>query len=245
MGPTAPLPEYFIHAPRQPGPLLVALHGFGESGHDVARWLLPLIEHRGWLLVAPTFAYRDLVDPVDTQVDDVTFAHDLRRVIASVSQLQSPRDGRALIFGFSRGASLAQRFAVFFPSLVTAVAAFAGGAYTLPQPSVALEGGASLPLSLPLGTGDYERWFGEPMDAKGLKGVPFWLGVGENDDDPLTLPSQYDAMLGSTRVERAKSCARALRAFGAEAELVTFPNTGHELTPAVVEAAVHFLASWT
>lgn len=247
MGPAPPLPEYFIHAPSDAAidaPLLVALHGFGERGRDFAQPLVPLVDALGWLLVAPTFAYGDLADPADTQLDDIAFAGDLRRIIAAGGRREadSPQ-ARVLLFGFSRGASLAERFAVFFPREVEAVAAFAGGAYTLPQPSLELgESGASLPLSLPLGTADFERWFGQPPDAEGLREVRFWLGVGEDDDDPLTVPSQYDALLGGTRLERAKAVTRALRAFGVTVELVTFPGVAHELTPSAAQAAIDFLA---
>ncbi|HVA25583.1 MAG TPA: alpha/beta fold hydrolase [Chloroflexota bacterium] len=244
MGSAAPPPECFIHIPIGAGggaPLLLALHGFGGSGKDFAQALLPLVDARGWLLVAPTFAYLDLVDPAETQLDDVTFAHDLRRIISEVGH----SEGRALLFGFSRGASLAQRFAVFFPARVAAVACFAAGAYTLPQPSFKLgDSGASLPLSLPLGTSDFEQWFGHPPDAEGLRQVPFWIGVGEDDDDPLTVPSQYDALLGSTRLDRAKAFTKALHAFGARAELATFPDVAHELTPAAARAAIGFLERW-
>jgi pimeloyl-ACP methyl ester carboxylesterase len=114
---------------------------------------------------------------------------------------------RALLLGFSRGASMVERFALLHRELVLAVAALSGGAYTLPQSRIT-ENGTLEPLPLPLGTADLQNRAGYPLDVQAVRRIPSWLSVGAQDIQPV--PSAYDNVLGQTRVDpRRSTCATA------------------------------------
>src|SRR5207302_10644905 len=147
---------------------------------------------------------------------------------------------RVLLLGFSRGASMAQRFALLQPERVQAVAALSGGAYTVPQ-SCAARNGVVEPLPLPLGTADLENRVGHPLDAPAFRRIPFWLSVSSDDAQAGWLPSTYDDMLGRTRVERGATLQRALLAFGVQSRFTIFPGVGHAVSDAMVRDSSAFL----
>ena len=57
------------------------------------------------------------------------------------------------------------------------------------------------------------------------------------------MPRQWDQLVGTNRVERAKRYVEILQQFGARANLELFPNAGHEVTGAMQEQAIQFLAT--
>jgi pimeloyl-ACP methyl ester carboxylesterase len=71
---------------------------------------------------------------------------------------------------FSRGGSMAERFALLHPELVQAVAALSGGAYTVPQNCITQNGTIQL-LPLPLGTADLQNLVGYPLRFTVLPGI--------------------------------------------------------------------------
>jgi hypothetical protein len=56
--------------PGQPLRVLVALHGIGGSGETFARDLTAAADQNSWVLVAPTIAYGDWMDPVQVAHED-------------------------------------------------------------------------------------------------------------------------------------------------------------------------------
>ncbi len=149
---------------------------------------------------------------------------------------------RVLLLGFSRGASMAERFALAHPERVAGVAALSGGAYTLPQPCMEKDG-ASRDLPMPLGTADLSRWLGHQQDPSDFRQLPFWLSVGADDDRATQLPSAYDASVGTTRVARGETFSRVLRGLGMQTvQFTMYPHTGHTVTPEMVQDATAFLA---
>jgi predicted esterase len=242
------LPPYFLHVPPAPPldrPLqvLVALHGFGGRGQAFATAFLPLVDANGWILVAPTFDYVSLADPVATRDADLRVAEQLSAILADVPRRsgRATRD-RALLLGFSRGASMAARFALLHPERVQAVAALSGGAYTVPQ-SCVVKDRAEAQLPLPLGTADLERRAGRPLDGGALRRIPFWLSVGSLDNRADQLPSTYDDVLGRTRLERGVTFDRSLAAFGVRSRFTIFPDVGHAVSDAMVRSAGAFLTN--
>jgi len=234
--------------PKHPsGPLwvLVTLHGFGENGVAFSKPFQQIADTNGWVLVSPTFDYTSLEDPLKTRTDDIRFAQDLSQILTQLPQQTGLKlQSRALILGFSRGGSMAERFALIHPEQVQAVAALSGGAYTLPQPCL-VKDGHSEPLPLPLGTADIQTWTGHPLDTAAFKRIPFWLSVGADDDQARYLPSQYDVMIGDTRVQRGFALQRALNNFGVSAQFTIFPGLAHVLNPAVITQSTAFLAAAT
>jgi hypothetical protein len=76
-----------------------------------------------------------------------------------------------------------------------------------------------------------------------LRATHFWVGVGNNDTNPADVPRQFDACQGDDRVDRAEAFVAALGALDISAELAVFPNVSHALTPAMLDAALTFLAA--
>lgn len=242
------LPNYFLHVPPNaptdhPLQLLLVLHGFGGQGQDFSAQFLPAADANQWLVVAPTLNYTSLSDAAQTRDDDLQIAQQLTAIIADVPQRSGVAvRGRVLVLGFSRGGSMAERFALLHPELVQAVAALSGGAYTVPQPC-ATQNGTVQSLPLPLGTADFQREAGYGFDADTFRRIPFWLSVGSDDTQPV--PSMYDDVLGQTRVARGAAMQQALLVFGVQSQFTVFPGIGHAVSDAMVSAATGFLAGFS
>ncbi len=221
--------------------VLVALHGFGGNGPSFGREFVEEADRRGWVLVAPTFHYRDIADPDKIRQDDVTFAPRLKALLDELPV----RTGlavakRAHLFGFSRGAQMAHRFALFYPKQVSGVASLAAGTYTLPMRTLRVaDVDTSLPL--PYGLADVEQQIGSPGSESDLRAVSFWVAVGGRDNRVADVPRSWDALVGKDRVERATEYSRILTRFGAATELAVFPDAGHEVTPAMRKAGCKYL----
>ena len=244
----AAVPSYFLHVPShaptdRPIQVLVALHGFGGQGQAFAEQFLSVADANQWLLVGPTLRYTSLADPAVTRDEDLQAAQDLMAILGDVPQRSglAVRD-RVLLVGFSRGGSMAERFALLHPELVQAVAALSGGAYTVPQNCVT-QNGTVESLPMPLGTGDLQNLTGYPLRADAFRHIPFWLSVGADDIQPV--PSTYDNMLGQTRVDRGAALQEALAAFGAQSHFTVFPGIGHAVSNEMVSSSSAFLAAAT
>jgi pimeloyl-ACP methyl ester carboxylesterase len=141
------------------------------------------------------------------------------------------------VLGFSRGAQLAHRFAETYPDRTLAAVVMSAGSYTVPS----LVDGQGTPLPFPFGMADLSERSGHPVDTGALAAVPFWVAVGGDDTNPGDVPRQWDALFGKTRVERARSFVRLLKAGGATASLNVFAHTGHEASADMFAGAVKFL----
>ncbi len=235
----------FVHLPPdaaayQPLRVLVALHGVGSNGETFAQDLIGEADQNHWLLLAPTIQYADWMKASQLLADDLLFGQMLRvELDALPARLNLKLIKPVLIFGFSRGAQLGQRFAYFHPDYVDAVVAFSGGSYTLPNET----DGASQPhlLPLPYGVGDQSKRMGQPLDVARLKQIQFYVGVGEKDNNANDVPREFDVYVGKTRVERAQRFCQALKAVGVDASLTIFPNVGHEVTIEMRAGAFKFL----
>ena len=218
-----------------PAPVLVALHGLGDTGTKFAQPLLDQADAEGWIVLAPTLAYGDW-RALSVAQDDIQLGE---QVLAEVDRLQNEvgdvpvATDRVRLFGFSRGGQLAHRLGLVHPDRVTDVVVFSAGTYTLPEDA---------PREiLPFGTADLAAYVGYPLDLDALRHVHFLVGVGLLDSNPEDLPRAWDPIEGSTRVQRAERFVRALRAEGVPADLRLFAGVGHDLTTSMVGAALGFL----
>ena len=244
-GPTADL-NPFVYVPAgaaraQPVRVLVALHGMGGDGATFSRDLLAVADANSWIVVAPTFAYRDYRDPALVRADDAAF---LPRLAAILDGLPA-RTGlalrpRVLLYGFSRGAQTAHRFATVYPARVLGVAALSAADYTLPT---AVAPGDGHPLQFPFGVADQFAVFGHPFDPAAFRRVAFLIAVGGRDTNAADVPRAWDPYLGRTRVERAAAYARALRDAGVRVSLRVDPASAHEVSARTRAAALTFLRS--
>jgi predicted esterase len=238
--------EFYVHVPPVTSGRLrvvVALHGMGQEAHSFCAALLARTDLEDWLVVAPTYNYGDWRDP--NQVAREESSRFIPRLHEFLQELPA-RTGldiepRAALLGFSRGAQLAQRFAMIYPEQTMAVVAFSAGSYTLPA-SRAQAQGRNVALPYPIGTADVQERFGRGFDSASLQRIPFLIGVGADDRNPGDLPRQWDAYLGDNRVARAQGIVGRLTDLGVPAELVLFPGVGHGLTDAMRARALDFIA---
>ncbi|MFN8524869.1 MAG: hypothetical protein U0821_17375 [Chloroflexota bacterium] len=244
-----PISDYQLLLPTnaydgRPVQLLVALHGMGGNGADLARSLGPDANQRGWAVLAPTMSYGDYRDPEQVRRDGAL----LTRLKALIDVLPS-RTGvtfapRVLLFGFSRGSQEVNRFAMMYPELTAAVAGVGAGAYTLPLTQIVGESASAdrgISSEYPFGVANIEAICGRTFSAVAAQKVPFWIGVGAQDNRPQDVPRQWDALLGSTRLERARRYTEALSRFGAPAELHIYASAAHEFTDAMRSDIFQFL----
>jgi hypothetical protein len=90
---------------------------------------------------------------------------------------------------------------------------------------------------------DCPELFGRSFDAERLTRVPFWIGIGSRDSDPVDVPHQWDPYIGDDRLERAGRIAEWLRGAGVNAQVAEFANTGHAENDEIRTAATRFLSS--
>jgi pimeloyl-ACP methyl ester carboxylesterase len=172
--------------------------------------------------------YREYFDPEQLRAD----ARDnLPQVHALLDALHAGAAGvdlapRLLLYGFSRGAQMAHRFAMAYPAEVAGVAVLSAGSYTLPDPH---DVGAQPMLAR--------------FDPTVFASIPFWIGVGGEDVNAADTARAWDTFEGQTRVDRAQAFAAHLQAVGNPVDLHVFGGAGHEATTAMRESACGFLAS--
>jgi len=238
--------DLYVHTPpgaeqRQPLSVLLALHGMGAHGEAFAKSLVAVADRNGWLLVAPSMPYHNYMDPTVLTEDDVHLSQMLAATLDALpSRLGLKLQPRVLVYGFSRGAQLAHRFALFYPERVQAVAALSAGSYTLPIDKSMTESGIQ-PLSLPYGIADAQKQLYHLVNLEQFKKIAFLIAVGEKDTTASDVPRQFDPLIGKTRVERAKAFNQKLQSLGMTSQLVIVPNVGHEVNSEMRNCAVNFL----
>lgn len=240
----------FIHVPPKASPgeplqVVVALHGMNGEGKGFASALIKAADRHNWLLVAPTIHYGNWFDPDSVAKEDIAIAERLNATIQRLPDLTGLRlKTRVKVFGFSRGAQVAHRFALSYPEDVAVVVAYSAGTYTLPVTAIR-EGGdtRSLQLVFPYGIADLAKRLGHPVNYALFRNIRFLVGVGGNDNKPGDVPRQWDDYLGPTRLERAQQFTRALNKTGTNCTLKVFPGVGHEVTNDMLAQAEQFFAA--
>jgi predicted esterase len=224
--------DYYVHVPpgvKAPAPVLVALHGMGGTGRGMCDSVRAWSDREGWVLVGPTFAYGDWTNPAAVAAEGPRFLPRLAQILDELpTQTGVAVQPRAALYGFSRGAQLAARFAMLYPDRVRGAVIMSGGTYTLPLRETTASGTAQ-PLPYPFGVADVQQRFGRDADLDALRGVSFWIGVGADDNDPSAVPAQWSQYIGNTRVERARRFAETLRALQVPVEHTEFPGLGHDV----------------
>src|SRR5262245_21736810 len=101
----------YIYAPSnasridRPLQVVFALHGMGGEGRGFCQGFLSAAERNGWVIVAPTFSYRNWKDPAIVAEDDVALTQSLVALLDALPQrIGHATTSRAVLFGFSRGA---------------------------------------------------------------------------------------------------------------------------------------------
>ena len=238
--------ELYVHLPPQASPqkplrVLLVLHGMGGNGEIFSQNLLRDADRNNWLVIAPTFQYQNYLDPKQLMDDDLQFT---KRILDTLDVLPKRLNlqlrQHILIYGFSRGAQLAHRFAYFYPDRVESVVTLSAGAYTLPAEKQTTDKGSQI-IPFPYGIGDLQEWLGQPVNWQALKKISFWIGVGAQDDQASDVSRAFDQYGGKTRIERAKTFQQALQSVGIDTHLTIFPDSTHEVTSQMRVSALQFL----
>lgn len=247
---TAVHPAYTVYTPggpdvaNAPQLTLMVMHGMGGTGPGIAASILPFARAQGWTVVAPTVPYGDWRDPSQLVGEELRLQPQLANLLDAVADETGVTiSPQVMLFGFSRGAQAALRFALLFPERVQAVAACSAGTYTIPAKSVLSEAGLTIAAPLPYGVADIEQRAGRDIQASAMAGVRFLIGVGAKDNRESDVPRQWDQFLGKTRVERAERFAALLTQYGLPAQAVVVPDTTHELSGAMMERVYAFLTA--
>jgi len=218
------VPDSVTREPSSTATLVIVLPGLGSNGRDLAQELEPAAEEHRWLLLAPSPEYDPIADEslglADLRVDESLVA-----LADQVMALPRFHIAPALdVIGFSRGAQSAHRFALRHPERVAALATFSAGTYTMPTSS----------QPYPLGVGDFALWNDQhPFDIAGLRHVRIFVGVGGADANPADVVRAWDAVGGTTRLERGTRFAQALRQLGVPTRFQTYADVGHVFVPAM------------
>jgi predicted esterase len=245
---TVPDADFHLYLPtdaatRGPLQVLVAVHGMGGNGVSFGASLIAAAERHGWILVAPTFRYRDNFNPGGVLQDDTELIPRLKQYLDELPQKTGlPIRDKVLLYGFSRGGQIAHRFAEFYPDRTLAVAVFAAGTYSLPVASMAVDGLATT-LDLPFGIADVQQYTHTPFNLDAFRHVPFYIGVGGADTAAGVAPPAWDPYVGSTRLARSENFAHALQSLGMTVSFAIYPGVGHAVTDPMRDAAVAFLAA--
>lgn len=236
--------EVFVHLPpaavqHSPLRVLLILHGMGGRGDRFAQPFISEADRNNWVIVAPNLPYsRDYMDPAQLVEEDMYLGHSLHAMLDALpGRLGLKLRQHILIFGFSRGAQLGTRFALFHPDYVETVAAVSGGSYTLPVNN----GDDKQVAKFPFGIADLKQKLGWSLDWDRFKCISFWVAVGDKDNRPAEVARAFDPYIGRTRVERAQRFESALAKLGIDAHLVIFQNADHEVTDEMRNGAIKFL----
>jgi hypothetical protein len=236
-------PHYLLHVPpdavaRQPLPVLVVLHDLHEDPEVFGDELISVADEQGWLLVAPRFAYQaDSLDPEAIAAEAPPLLRGLREVIDELpasTGLMLRR--RVMLFGYGRGATMAQRYALGWAPEVRSVALLGGGGYTVPPMDDVDE-----EPPFPFGVRGFGERVGRSIEPAAIHRIRWWIGVGAEDVDPAQTSRAWDRFLGRTRVERADRLAAVLRRDGSEVESVVFGGAGFGIEPEMRYAVADFL----
>jgi len=238
------VPSVLVRPPREVVPgaplqVLVALHGMGATGDQIANRLITQADRNHWLLIAPTINYGDWTDPKQIAREEPALIRWLADYLDHLPEIiGAPIKPRILLLGHSRGAQLAHRFALFQPERILAVAAVSAGTYTLPFD----RSSDGKLIQFPFGISDWPTITGHEFSrTRFIEDTHFWLGVGTEDNNPNDLPRAWDQYLGTTRVQRARAFQEALHQLGARSVLVAFRGERHVLSPDMAASACSFL----
>jgi predicted esterase len=224
------VPDSVARDPSQPVTLVVVLPGLGGIGRDLAERFTAAAETERWLLLAPSPEYDPRSASESLQVADLRVDAELGALIDRVVAQPRFHVGPKIdLVGFSRGAQSAHRFALRHPERVAALASFSAGTYTMPtslQP-------------YPLGIGSFEVWNQlRPFDPAELRQVRALIGVGTADADPRDVVRAWDAVGGTTRLERGSRFAQALAQLQVPVRFQTYAGVGHVFTAAMRDDAI-------
>lgn len=158
-------------------------------------------------------------------------------------------DKQVLLTGFSASGMFANRFAFLHPKLVKAAAIGSPGGWAIAPVDKYKE----KTLRYPIGTGDFKAISGEKFDLKNVRKVPFFMFLGDQDDnDSLVFNDGYETedkdlvfeLFGKTPVERWEISKTLYRENKLNAEFKLYPNVKHTITKEIASDIMAFLGKY-
>jgi poly(3-hydroxybutyrate) depolymerase len=226
--------HYLLYVPKQlkdddKAPLLVVQHGTARTAAKYRDHLKPFADEHGVVILTPIFP-AGLIDPNDLhnfkfiEYQGIRYDEVLLSMVAEVAE-RYPVDGDAFyLHGFSGGGQFTHRFLYLHPDRLAGASIGAPGRIT------------QLDDSLPwwLGTKDFEKRFGQPIDFEALRRVPVLMVVGDQDVDTWEInnpgePNWMDGAekTGDTRIERLRTLERNFAAHGIDVRFALVPGVAH------------------
>ncbi len=206
-------PGFSYHLQVPPGgafgrPVLVAVHGISHRAKEQLRAFADFAGRKNFVLVAPLFGRKHFPAYQRLGVSDkpVPCYPDLalNRLLEELGGRTGADTGKVYLFGYSAGGQFVHRYAMAYPEKVRAVAMGSAGWYTFPDPQ------APFPRGLRLRPGSRLP----ELDPSRFLKIPMAVFVGERDvesDATFKRSPRLDLQQGSTRVERARRWAQAMR----------------------------------
>ncbi|MBW4582778.1 MAG: hypothetical protein KME42_24695 [Tildeniella nuda ZEHNDER 1965/U140] len=210
------------YRPDRPLPLVLAFHGYGSQGKDLATGsgLNEVAEQKGFVAVYPDGIDRrwNPLNKMLTGVDDVGFVPAL---IAHMKRNRAIDPARVYAAGVSNGGFLVQRLACETSS---PIAAFASVVATLPsQLKGSCNPQAPVPMLMINGTDDQKvPWQGGDLGYGSILSVPGTIDFWQRYNNcPSSVPVKR-AVGDRVEIARYPNCQG-----GSEVELVTLKGIGH------------------
>jgi predicted esterase len=233
----------FVHVPPFVAPgarlrVVVAVHGVGGNGQPFGEQMVEAANKNGWIIVAPTLRYGDWWKVDQLVREDAAFGRWLIDYLVTLPRERAVlTEDRVMLFGFSRGGSVVERFALHHPERVLASAVYSSSSYTLP----AAKDDKGRALVYPFGVADTAAYGLGVFNAQAFRSTRWLVGVGASDNQIKDVPQVWSPFIGTTRVDRARNFSTALRVAGAEVKFRTFADTAHTLTTEMRSEALTFL----
>ena len=217
---------YHVYTPKtyrsdRPLPLVLAFHGYGSQGKDLANssGFNSVAEQKGFVVVYPDGIDRrwNPFNQFLTGVDDVGFVPAL---IAHIKHARAIDPHRVYAAGVSNGGFLVQRLACESSE----IAAFASVVATLPSQ---LEGGCNPKMPVPIlminATDDRKvPWQGGNLGYGSILSVPGTIAFWQRRNNCPVSPQVKQLTGDRVEISRYPNCQG-----GSEVELVTLKGVGH------------------
>lgn len=231
------MPECYLANVRTGQGVLVVIHGISRNAAEMATRFA----------VHPAFAQTTIVAPLFTPEPFGKYQQMMTRKrgeVASDVALISLLDalaaehgmatGRVRIFGFSGGAQMAHRFAMFHPARVSHMCIASAGWYCMPRTD----------LAYPYGIGNAD---GAALVGPDFLNIPTTVVVGNRDtrvDDSVRQDPEITEHQGRNRLRRARCFVRAMNEHASQhgrmpnVRLLTLPDVSHDFTACATEGGL-------
>ncbi len=233
------VPESYEEDSAREYPLLVIVHGTLRDNAAYRDVFVPLAERLQLILLAPLFpagitAPGELSSYKFLRAGDLRYDHVLLDMVGEMRAKYRIAGDRFSLFGFSGGGHFAHRFLFAQPQALDAVSIGAPGIVTLLDDS----------HDYWVGTRDFAKHFGKPIDIGAMRGVNVQTVVGGDDTDTWEIAVPPGSRLwmpgaeamGATRIDRLRALGRSLEAQGIAVRHDTVPGVAHShagVAPAV------------